>query len=53
MAGGMLFEATAVLEAPPGTSLQTLRSMLEAVADELMVEIRLSEGPAPTPPTGT
>ncbi len=51
MAGGMLFEASAVLEAPPETSMQTLRSMLEAVADELMVEIRLSD-PEPVPPAG-
>jgi glycine cleavage system regulatory protein len=44
MAGGMLFEARAVLEAPPSTSTEALRSMLEALADELMVEIRLSDG---------
>ena len=43
MAGGMLFEARAVLDAPPATSVDDLRSMLEAFADELMVEIRLSE----------
>jgi len=43
MAGGMLFEAQAVLEAPPETPLDDLRSMLEAIADELMVEIRLSD----------
>jgi glycine cleavage system regulatory protein len=43
MAGGMLFEARAVLEAPPATSTEALRSTLEALADELMVEIRLSE----------
>jgi glycine cleavage system regulatory protein len=43
MSGGMLFEASAVLEAPPGTSLHELRTMLEGVADELMVEITLSE----------
>ena len=51
MAGGMLFEASAVLQAPPETSMNTLRSLLEAVADELMVEIRLSD-PEPTPPAG-
>ncbi len=51
MAGGMLFEASAVLEAPPETSMNSLRSMLEAVADELMVEIRLSD-PEPMPPAG-
>jgi glycine cleavage system regulatory protein len=44
MAGGMLFEARAVLEAPPATSTEELRSMLEALADELMVEITLSDG---------
>jgi glycine cleavage system regulatory protein len=44
MAGGMLFEASAVLDAPPATSTDTLRSMLEKLADELMVEIRLSDG---------
>jgi glycine cleavage system regulatory protein len=43
MAGGMLFEAQAVLEAPPETPLDDLRSTLEAIADELMVEIRLSD----------
>jgi glycine cleavage system regulatory protein len=43
MAGGMLFEARAVLEAPPDTRMDELRSMLEAIADELMVEIRLSD----------
>jgi glycine cleavage system regulatory protein len=43
MAGGMLFEARAVLEAPPSCSMDELRSMLEAIADELMVEIRLSD----------
>lgn len=45
MAGGMLFEARAVLEAPPATSTDELRSMLESLADELMVEIRLSDAP--------
>jgi glycine cleavage system regulatory protein len=43
MAGGTLFEAHAVLEAPPSTSMDVLRSKLEALADELMVEIRLSD----------
>ena len=45
MAGGMLFEARAVLQAPPETSTESLRSTLEALADELMVEIRLSDAP--------
>jgi glycine cleavage system regulatory protein len=43
MAGGQLFEAQAVLEAPPSTSMDDLRAMLEAIADELMVDIRLSD----------
>jgi glycine cleavage system regulatory protein len=43
MAGGTLFEAHAVLTAPPSTHTDALRSMLEGLADELMVEIRLSE----------
>ena len=43
MAGGMLFEATAVLQAPAGTSLPELRVLLDALADELMVQITLSE----------
>ncbi len=43
MAGGTLFEARAVLDAPPSTSTESLRSMLEGLADELMVEIRLSD----------
>ena len=43
MAGGMLFEAHAVLEAPPGIDTDDLRSSLEAIADALMVEIKLSD----------
>ena len=43
MAGGTLFEARAVLAAPTTTSTEELRSMLEGLADELMVEIRVSE----------
>ncbi len=43
MAGGTLFEAHAALTAPPTASTQALVSMLEELADELMVEIRLSE----------
>jgi glycine cleavage system regulatory protein len=44
MAGGTLFEARAVLTAPPTTSTEELRSMLEGLADELMVDITVSEG---------
>jgi glycine cleavage system regulatory protein len=43
MAGGTLFEAHAVLDAPLTTSTEALHSMLEGLADELMVEIRLSD----------
>ena len=43
MAGGTLFEAHALLNAPPGESTDALRSMLEGLANELMVEIRLSD----------
>ncbi len=50
MSGGQLFEAQAVLEAPPATSMDDLRSMLEAIADELMVEIRLSDAESPATP---
>jgi glycine cleavage system regulatory protein len=46
MAGGMLFEAHALLQAPPELSTDELRRTLEALADELMVEIRLSDLPA-------
>ena len=44
MAGGTLFEARAVLSAPPETSTDELRSLLEQLGDEMMVEIRVSEG---------
>lgn len=43
MAGGTLFEAQAVLQAPPATSVDDLRAKLEAIADELMVQIKLSD----------
>jgi glycine cleavage system regulatory protein len=43
MAGGTLFEAHAELTAPAGTDTEALGSMLEGLADELMVEIHLSE----------
>lgn len=41
MAGGMLFEAFAVVEIPSGTNRDQLRASLETVANELMVEIDL------------
>jgi glycine cleavage system regulatory protein len=43
MSGGTLFEASAVLVAPPAMSTDTLRSLLEGLANELMVEISLSD----------
>jgi glycine cleavage system regulatory protein len=43
MAGGTLFEARAVLRAPADSDTDALRRVLEALADELMVEIRLSD----------
>jgi glycine cleavage system regulatory protein len=43
MAGGRLFEAQALLKAPPTMSIEALRSMLEDLADDLMVELTLSE----------
>jgi glycine cleavage system regulatory protein len=43
MAGGTLFEARAVLVAPLTTGSDALRLMLEGLANELMVEIRLSD----------
>lgn len=44
MSGGQLFEARATLEAPTGASVEDLRGLLEGIADELMVEISLSDG---------
>ena len=43
MAGGTLFEARAVLSAPSTANTEELRLMLEGLADELMVEIAVSE----------
>mgnify|MGYP001766455437 CR=1 FL=1 len=43
MAGGSLFEAHAVLSAPPTASTEDLRALLEALADELVVDLSLSE----------
>ena len=43
MAGGMLFEAHAVLAAPASTDEAELRAALEAVADELMVDVALDQ----------
>ena len=43
MSGGTLFEAHAVLDAPAEVSGETLGSTLEGLADELMVDITLSD----------
>lgn len=43
MAGGTLFEAHAVLDAPADVSSDTLSARLEELADELMVDITLSD----------
>ena len=43
MSGGTLFEARAVLKAPLDADTDALRSLLEGLANELMVEIRLSD----------
>ncbi len=42
MAGGLLFEAHAVLVAPAETDSAALRNALEQLADELMVELALA-----------
>jgi glycine cleavage system regulatory protein len=43
MSGGTIFQAHAELTAPLAASTEDLRSLLEGLADELMVEIRLSD----------
>lgn len=43
MAGGTLFEAHAVLDAPADVSSEALSTTLEELADELMVDITLSD----------
>jgi len=51
MAGGMLFEAHAVLAAPASADGTELSSALEALADELMVDVALAEDPGAGSPT--
>ncbi len=46
MAGGALFEAAAVLDVPEELSIAQVRDLLEALANELMVDIELHEAPA-------
>ncbi len=43
MSGGTLFEARAVLNAPADADTEVIRSLLESLANELMVDIVLSE----------
>ena len=43
MAGGRLFEADAVIGVPDDVELAVLGAALEALADELMVDIELDE----------
>jgi glycine cleavage system regulatory protein len=45
MAGGLLFEADAVLTAPEGVSTEELQTDLEALARELMVDLDLTPAP--------
>lgn len=53
MAGGMLFEAHAVLAAPASADETELRASLEALADELMVDVALAGDPgAGSPASG-
>lgn len=42
MGGGMLFEASATLLAPASAPVEELRALLEALANELMVDLSLS-----------
>lgn len=42
MVGGMLFEATATLLAPPTLPIADLQALLEDLANELMVDLSLS-----------
>ncbi|MGI9596392.1 MAG: glycine cleavage system protein R [Acidimicrobiales bacterium] len=43
--GGMLFEAKATLEAPEGVSVGDVQDALEALAQDLMVDVDLSSSP--------
>lgn len=43
MAGGRLFEATAVLVIPQGADLAAVRADLEAIASEILVDVSLDE----------
>jgi len=43
MAGGMLFKATATLRCPPSVALDELRAVLEALANDLMVDVQVAD----------
>lgn len=45
MAGGLLFEADAVLTAPEGVAVEELQTDLESLARELMVDLDLTPAP--------
>ena len=46
MSGELLFEAVATLRVPAGTDPADVRSILESIANELMVELDVSEPPS-------
>ena len=50
MAGGMLFHAHATLVVPSGTDAGEVRGALEALADELMVDVDLAQDPSTPSP---
>jgi glycine cleavage system regulatory protein len=43
MAGGLLFKVEALLHLPPGLGLEALRSELEDLAGEMMVDLQIEE----------
>lgn len=44
MSGADIFKATATLKVPPSLALETLQTELERLADDLIVEMNLSQG---------
>ena len=48
MAGGTVFEASAVLKAPSRATAEEVRAMLEELADDLMVDVTLTDDPPGT-----
>ena len=45
MSGGMLFRASALVHVPAGVALEDLRTALESLADDLMVELTVDSAP--------